>query len=250
MTKTPDDSFDFLHPLSEHFAGEVTPQRAAARRLAGAMRRVIDALVATTAPAEELDRAASELEALAATLVQYPQTHVFEGFAESANSGDPHAFFDYSPLLGKANPLAPPLELEVDGGIVRGRARFGAAYEGPPGCVHGGFIAAAFDEVLGMTQSLGGAPGMTGTLTVRYRRPTPLYADLRFEAELDRVEGRKTFTAGRLYNGDELTAEAEGIFISVDFSKLAAMSPGGRPATERQPIAPGPPDGRPATERQ
>ena len=32
--------------------------------------------------------------------------------------------------------------------------RFGAAYEGPPGSVHGGIIAAAFDEVLGMTQSL------------------------------------------------------------------------------------------------
>jgi acyl-coenzyme A thioesterase PaaI-like protein len=231
MTDTP--NFDFLHPLSEHFAGEVTPQRAAARRLAGATRRVIESLVATTAPADELDRAANELEEIASSLEQHPQTHVFEGFAESANSGDPHAFFDHSPLLGKANPLAPPLELEVANGTVRGRARFGSAYEGPPGCVHGGFIAAAFDEVLGMTQSLGGAPGMTGTLTVRYRRPTPLHTDLRFEAQLDRVEGRKTFTVGRLYNGDELTAEAEGIFISVDFSKLAALAPDRRP-TERQ----------------
>ena len=63
-----------------------------------------------------------------------------------------------------------------------GLVRFGSAYEGPPGHVHGGFVAAAFDEVLGYVQSLGGRPGMTGTLTVRYRSPTPLYTELRFEA--------------------------------------------------------------------
>src|SRR5581483_9517480 len=136
---------------------------------------------------------------------------------------DPHAFFDHSPIIGKANPIAPPLELEVADGIVRGRVTFGAAYEGPPGHVHGGHIAAAFDEVLGMAQSLGGQPGMTGTLTVRYRNPTPLYTELRFEGRLDRVEGRKIFTTGRLYNGETLTAEADGIFISVDFSKFAAL---------------------------
>ena len=82
--------------------------------------------------------------------------------------------------------------------------RFGAAYEGPPTCVHGGFVAAAFDEVLGLAQSLGGNPGMTGTLTVRYRKPTPLHTDLRFEATLDGQEGRKLFTSGRVYAGDTL----------------------------------------------
>ena len=64
---------------------------------------------------------------------------------------------------------------------------------------------------------------MTGTLEVRYRRPTPLHTDLRFDATLDRRDGRKLFTSGRLYAGDELTAEAKGLFITVDFSKVAAM---------------------------
>jgi acyl-coenzyme A thioesterase PaaI-like protein len=202
---------------------DVSPQRMEMRRLADAMRRVIERLVATRAPQDELARAASALEAIAESLEGYPKGRLFEGFAESANSGDPHAFFDHSPIIGKANPIAPPLELAVRDGMVHGTARFGSAYEGPPGCVHGGHIAAAFDEVLGMTQSLGGAPGMTGTLTVKYRRPTPLHTDLRFEGELERVEGRKKLTVGRLYAGDELTAEAEGIFISVDFSKIAEL---------------------------
>ena len=216
---------------------EPSPQRAQARRLATAMREVIERLAATKAPADVLEDAAVKLEQIVASLDGYPRSHNFEGFpdhsfAESANSGDPHAFFDHSPLLGLANPLAPPLHLEavdmpgagiVDKAVV-GTGRFGSAYEGPPGCVHGGYIAAAFDEVLGMAQSLGGRPGMTGTLTVRYRRPTPLRAELRFEATLDRLEGRKIFTSGRLMHGDVVTAEAEAVFITVDFSKMAELA--------------------------
>jgi acyl-coenzyme A thioesterase PaaI-like protein len=201
----------------------ITPQRAEMRRLAEAMRLVIERLVATKAPAEDLARAAAALEEVAASLEGYPRGHSFEGFAESANAGDPHAHFDHSPIIGRANPLAPPLELAVMDDKVVGRAVFGSAYEGPPGAVHGGYVAAAFDELLGMAQSLGGKPGMTGTLTIRYRRPHPLHTEIRFEAELLRVEGRKIFTAGRSYADGELRAEAEGLFISVDFSKIAEL---------------------------
>jgi acyl-coenzyme A thioesterase PaaI-like protein len=123
-----------------------------------------------------------------------------------------------------ASPLAPPTRIEspADDTIVM-HIRYGAAYEGPPGSVHGGIVAAAFDELLGMTQSLSGQPGMTGTLKVRYRRPTPLHRDLRFVGTLERVEGRKIFTRGRCFDGDTVTAEAEGLFIHVDFQRLAEM---------------------------
>lgn len=201
----------------------VTPQRAEMRRLAEATRLVIERLVATKAPQEALAKAAGALEEIAAALEGYPRGHLFEGFAESANAGDPHAHFDHSPIIGRANPLAPPLDLAVVEEQVVGRAVFGSAYEGPPGAVHGGYVAAAFDELLGMAQSLGGKPGMTGTLTVRYRRPHPLHTEIRFEAELVRVEGRKIFTVGRSFADGELRAEAEGIFISVDFSKVAEL---------------------------
>lgn len=202
---------------------DVTPQRAAQRRVGGAMRAVIEHLVATKAPVEVLDEAAATLEAIAAALQAHPQGRLMEGFAESANAGDPHAFFDSSPIIGQANPLAPPVRLEPAGEQVIGQVTYGSAYEGPPGCVHGGYIAAAFDEVLGMVQSLTGNPGMTGTLTIRYRRPTPLHVPLRFEGELDRVEGRKIFTRGRLIKGDEVTAEAEAVFITVDFARIAEL---------------------------
>ncbi|MFQ5417462.1 MAG: PaaI family thioesterase, partial [Myxococcota bacterium] len=90
----------------------------------------------------------------------------------------------------------------------------GAAYEGPPGSVHGGFVAAAFDEVLGFVQSLSGSPGFTGTLTIRFRSPTPLHTGLEYRCQIDRKQGRKIFASGQLFAGETLCAEAEAIFIS------------------------------------
>src|SRR3546814_2462142 len=124
-------------------------------------------------------------------------------------------------MLGRANPLAPPIELELLDDCIIGRATFSAAYEGPPGCVHGGFVAAAFDEVLGSAQSLSGAPGMTGRLVVHYRSPTPLHTELRFEGRLESVSGRKILTRGELYAGYRLCAEAEALFISTEIGSAA-----------------------------
>jgi acyl-coenzyme A thioesterase PaaI-like protein len=218
---------DWAEAVRNASSREVTPQRAAARRVGQAMRDLIDRTVATSAPVEALEGVAEVLEALGRTIAKYPQGRLYEGFSESANAGDPSAFFDNSPIIGVANPLAPPIRmtiLEEDGEpVVVGDVRYGNAYEGPPGCVHGGYIAAAFDEVLGMTQSLTGKPGMTGTLTIRYRRPTPLHADLRFEGRVDHVDGRKIFVTGKSFANGELTCEAEAVFISVDFAKIAEL---------------------------
>ncbi len=194
------------------------------RRLAAAMRVVVERLVTSDAPEEELGAAADALERYAERLASHPRLSRYEGFAETANAGDVRAFFDQSPVIGLANPLAPPIYLRVEGGSVVGTARFGSAYEGPPGCLHGGFVAAAFDEVLGFAQSLTGNPGMTGTLTIRYRKPTPLHTQLRFEARVVRTAGRKIFTEARLLAGELLTAEAEGIFVSIDRSRFEALA--------------------------
>jgi acyl-coenzyme A thioesterase PaaI-like protein len=201
-----------------------TGRRAQAHRLATAMRRVVDQLVKVAAPEDDLREAADALERYADRLASYPTSRSYEGFAESANAGDTHAFFDHSPIIGLANPLAPPIRLAVVGDKVEGRAVFGDAYEGPPGHVHGGLLAAAFDEVLGMAQSLTGNPGMTGTLTIRYRRPTPLATELVFEARVDRVEGRKIFTHGTVTANGAVTAEADGIFIAVGHERFLRMA--------------------------
>lgn len=223
-----DNTAEPSNPWAEALATEanhdVAPRRAELHRLAGAARTMIDRLVATDAPVEVLAAAADDLEAAAARFQGYHQGSLYEGFAEAANSGGEAApVFDHSPLLGKGNPIAPPIRLKISEGKVQARVCFGAAYEGPPGCVHGGFIAAAFDEVLGSAQALSGQPGMTGTLTIRYENPTPLHTELGIEAELERVEGRKVFTVGRLFAGDVVTARAQGVFISIGVDRFHSM---------------------------
>jgi acyl-coenzyme A thioesterase PaaI-like protein len=102
-----------------------------------------------------------------------------------------------------------------DGGdagyAIEGDVTFGPAYEGPPGHVHGGYVCAMFDELLGFAQLSG---GFTGTLTIVFRRPTPLNRRLLLRAWVDRVEGRKRFIRGTAHAGDALLTEAEGIFIA------------------------------------
>lgn len=223
MTDEHDDQSQADGAGDEQLPPEVEARRAEARRLADTMRRVIERLVNTRAPAEGLAAAADRLEALVEWLDPYPQGALYEGFAEAVTAGNPSAFFDNSPLMGRANPLAPPIVMEVVGERVEGTVVFGTAYEGPPGCVHGGMIAAAFDDVLGLANTLSGAPGMTGTLTVKYRSPTPLHTLLRFEGQIDRREGRKLFVTGRCTAGEVLCAEAEAIFISIDREKFLGL---------------------------
>lgn len=218
-----EDKKSLLWPYVRAQADDAGGLWAEKRRLASAMRRVIEHLVVTDAPPEQLAAAADRLSRFADALEEYPRSSSFPGFAESANAGDVHAFFDQSPLIGLSNPLAPPIWLQPKGERVGGHAVFGSAYEGPPGCVHGGFVAAAFDEVLGFAQSVTGNPGMTGTLTVRYRRPTPLHRELIFDAGVDRVEGRKIFASATIAADGEITAEAEGIFISLDAVRFGEM---------------------------
>jgi acyl-coenzyme A thioesterase PaaI-like protein len=201
------------------------------RNLAAAVRDLIDRMVATAAPVEVFAGVAEEIRAVARSFEPYPQVHLYTGVSESALAdaddvgNDYEGPFDNSPLMGRANPLAPPLMLQVvDDRHVVGTATFGSAYEGPPGCVHGGYVAAAFDELLGLVQIKAGNPGMTGRLTVHYRSPTPLHTELQLDGWVDRVDGRKTICRGTIHAGDRLCAEAEGLFVSIDFAKLVALA--------------------------
>lgn len=119
-------------------------------------------------------------------------------------------------IFGPSSPIATPLEAyRHDDGLIVGETSFPFTYEGPPGSVHGGMLAACFDALLGMAAATSGHPSMTGTMTVIYRSPTPLNRPIRFEAWFDRAEGRKSFTKARALAGDTVCVEAEGIFIEV-----------------------------------
>lgn len=212
----------------------LTDERRAARRAAEAVRALIERLAGTDAGADLLERVAADVAAVVERLPQGASGE--DGMAEASLAVE-HAgrLLERSPFVGRANPVAPPLRLALVEDAIECTVTFGATYEGPPGCVHGGYIAGIFDEALGAAQSLSGRAGMTGRLVVHYRSPTPLDTELRLRAELVSAEGRKIVCRGSLHAGDTLCAEAEGLFITVDLGRMLRLfgesdGPGERPA--------------------
>lgn len=120
-----------------------------------------------------------------------------------------------SPVSGYLNPVAPPVKIHAQPGVVsRSEFTLNDIYEGPPGFVHGGVSALILDELLGNAAAANGTPGMTATLELRYRRPTPLNVPLVAEARTTRVEGRKTFVDATITNPQgQVTIEATAMFI-------------------------------------
>jgi acyl-coenzyme A thioesterase PaaI-like protein len=149
----------------------------------------------------------------------------YEADAMALDDGDRRAYFDQSPVRGQLNPIAPPLTIEIverDDGrrAALGRVRLGCAYEGPPHGVHGGWVAALFDELLGAAQGLAETKGVTATLKIRFRNITPIDSDLRLEGWIHEDRGRIIIARGTCHAGDTLTADAEGVFVRVNFNEI------------------------------
>lgn len=201
-----------LDELSPDVEAVVSPARV---RLTAAVRHLVDVvLTAETLDEAELAAACDTLEALNTTLDGRAPAGRPDG-VRSRNETSRHDYTVRSPLVGRISPVAPPFDAAWRDGRLISRGVFGAACEGPPGFVHGGWIALAFDEILGMANVAGGNPGMTGKLTVRYLRPTPLHVETEIAGWIERVEGRRTIVKGSVSTvGGAITAEAEGLFVA------------------------------------
>ena len=195
-------------------------------RLARALNEAADAAVTTGVDGDDLDAAVAAAEGLVGRLRSRVDADPWTARAAEplGRSGPTEAFARYADDLGRVmpvnavvgpyNPIAPPVRLWTADGVVRGTTTLGPAYMGPPGLVHGGVVASVLDQLLGMAPIVGGRPGFTGTLTVRFRRGTPIDTELSLEARLTRVSGRRSHAWGAISAGGEVTAEAEGVFVA------------------------------------
>jgi len=189
--------------------------RAAKHRLVREVKRIVDNTALLDVGANETDDLnafADEAGTLADRIERAPSLRAFGGAAVAGPADAVLA--ERSPISGRSNPLAPPLHLEMAEGVTRAWAVWTDAYEGPPGCLHGGWVAAAFDDLMGLAQMASGKAGFTGTLTVKMLKPTPLNQRIDYEAWLDHVDGRKTWCKANARHGEELLGEAEIVFIS------------------------------------
>ncbi len=152
---------------------------------------------------------------------------------------------DYRYIAGKALPLPegaalPPyhlpwcfgcgpenehglgLDARIEGDRVVADIQFAPWFAGGPGVVHGGAIAAFFDDLMGFVPVAFDAPGVTAKFEINFRRPIPLGTSVRGEAWLRAREGRKLWAESVGIGPDgEPYVEAQALYLAVDSDHFA-----------------------------
>lgn len=201
-----------------HLMGDDDPVSPARRQLHAVVedaRTLVSRLVqidAESCEVEDLESLRKRLVGLSAELGALPT--LGDGASPAASSGPPARLNERSPVSGRTNAVAAPLTYRHEGDHTLATAVYAVQHEGPAGHVHGGVVAAAFDELLGVAQMASGAAGFTGSLSVRFHRPTPLHVPITYDARVAGRDGRKLTVTATSTDGHRELASAEGVFIA------------------------------------
>jgi acyl-coenzyme A thioesterase PaaI-like protein len=119
---------------------------------------------------------------------------------------------------GTDNPASLGLRMrpDADGEGVAGEVTFGERHQGAPGFAHGGVVAAALDDALGMLLMRLRRAAVTRRLEIDYERPCFIGRRYEVAAACERIDGRKLWLTSTLREGDDVVARAKGLFIVVD----------------------------------
>ena len=195
-------------------------------RLAAATRALNEKLVSTDIGPRLAAALTEKIEGLTAELSQAQQVN---GLVDMAKRGERGTIDDVMGELvsvgGRSHPCSPELLWQETSNRITGSVRFNQTFEGPPGHVHGGWVAGVLDHIMGMTHVRTGHPGMTGGLSIRYLKPTPLNQVLEVSAEATELDDKRTEVKAAMRCGETTTATAEAIFFRVDSEKFGFDSP-------------------------
>ena len=189
---------------------EVVRLRSIYEPLTESVRALIDATIRTEVDADTVALAKAQIDAATARLRREQRDGPYG--IRFTTDGDQMPWGNV--VIGVRNPVAPPLVVQQSDSGVFTDFHLGAAYEGPPGHVHGGVSALLLDHALGVANHWAGLSGMTAQLTLRYHRPTPLFEPLTVTGSQVGAEGRKIRTVGAITAGGETCVSAEGLFIA------------------------------------
>jgi acyl-coenzyme A thioesterase PaaI-like protein len=117
---------------------------------------------------------------------------------------------------GTENPASLGLRMRPVGDGAAGEVTFGPLHEGAPGFAHGGAVATALDDAIGMLLMRIGRPAVTRRLEVDYERPCFLGRRYELTASCQDVDGRKLWLLAELREDGAVVARARGLFIEVD----------------------------------
>ena len=132
------------------------------------------------------------------------------------------------------NPTGLHLPLPAAPGLTEYEAYFAfdERHQGGPGIVHGGLVAGAFDEAVGLLATWYAFPTVTARIFVRYRRPVPINTELLIRAWLTDARGRRLHVDAAITDGDESLAECKAALLRVPLEHFL-RTPEGQAAAER-----------------
>ncbi|MGA7417094.1 MAG: PaaI family thioesterase [Acidimicrobiales bacterium] len=175
----------------------------AAARLSAALRLLVDTATGSDAGDDLLDQVADDVERLVPLLTPHSEE---SRYPQSERLGGPQGMMISHPVIGPINPFAPRMTVSPSGDELVGSVTYGAAYEGPPGFVHGGHISSGFDAILAMTAGVHGRGGVTKWLHVDFLKPTPLHVEVTYVGVIDERRERSTTIRAELRAGDVVCA--------------------------------------------
>ncbi|MFF0499858.1 PaaI family thioesterase [Nocardia aobensis] len=117
----------------------------------------------------------------------------------------------YSPVLGDLNPMSGEARVWADGDAIRGTLRADPIHAGPLGAVHGGVVASVLDELTSLAVLATGHVGYTKSLTIDYRRPTPLGPALELWAQTAGIAGGVLLTSAEIRHDGRVTVSAVSV---------------------------------------
>lgn len=133
-------------------------------------------------------------------------------------------------VCGLENPIGLHLHMyETEPGVIESKYIAPEHFQGYPGVLHGGIVAAILDEISGRAH-MGDADNprfmFTGKLEVKYRRNVPVGQPLKIVGRAGRVRSKMAESWAGIYDqSGELLAEANALHINVpedqfDLSRL------------------------------
>jgi acyl-coenzyme A thioesterase PaaI-like protein len=202
------------------------PYWRARRQLALAARQLNESLISADIPPEQALELSDELSRLAASLSDLPQVSgLMDMVGRRPQDGIDTIMGELVAMAGRSHPCSPDLTWHAEAHQIRGTVTFSQAFEGPPGHVHGGWVAGILDHLMGMTHVHMGQPGMTSGLTVRYLKPTPLRQIIAISAVAEELDERRTQVNAEMRCAETITATATAIFVRVDRARFGIESP-------------------------
>jgi acyl-coenzyme A thioesterase PaaI-like protein len=195
---------------------------ASRRDLATAIRALSERCITAEVDGAALAEANGLVRAAMARLAG-PQKTSGQAWADRSYHDDLRRYVDRGALVGRCNPVAPPLRIDHNDGISACEVVLDERYVGAPGIAHGGVVASIYDQMCGHAVVWSGFRALTIELTVQYLRPTPLHRPVRFDARVSKVDGRVLSLVGACIARDQVISRCHATFKQIDAATADAL---------------------------